>query len=145
VEIGKDDVYNRVYAYPKILKLIETSYLAITVLDREGRVVAFAAFEDAPQGLRGMYDEKHYNYWESWFREAYGLEEFSSFNTVWLNYFVAGGNIPYEDWRHIFKKVLRPYTPLLRTESACFSFSEETQTKRILSTALDHSGNTSRN
>ena len=49
VEIGKDDVYNRVYSYPKILKLIETAYLAITVLDREGRVVAFAAFEDYPQ------------------------------------------------------------------------------------------------
>lgn len=113
VEIGKDDVYNRVYAYPKILKLIETSFLAITVLDREGRVVAFAAFEDSPQGLRGMYDEKHYNYWESWFKEAYGLEEFTSFNTVWLNYFVAGGSIPYDDWRHIFKKVLQTvYTSL---------------------------------
>ena len=49
VEIGKDDVYNRVYAYPKVLKLIETAYLGITVLDREGRVVAFAAFEDYPQ------------------------------------------------------------------------------------------------
>jgi hypothetical protein len=49
VEIGKDDVYNRVYSYPKVLKLIETAYLAITVLDREGRVVAFAAFEDFPQ------------------------------------------------------------------------------------------------
>lgn len=49
VEIGKDDVYNRVYSYPKILKLIETSFLAITVLDREGGVVAFAAFEDYPQ------------------------------------------------------------------------------------------------
>ena len=49
VEIGKDDVYNRVYSYPKVLKLIETAYLAITVLDREGNVVAFAAFEDFPQ------------------------------------------------------------------------------------------------
>jgi len=48
-EIGKDDVYNRVYSYPKVLKLIETAYLAITVLDREGRIVAFAAFEDFPQ------------------------------------------------------------------------------------------------
>lgn len=48
-EIGKDDVYNRVYLYPKVLKLIETAYLSITVLDREGRVVAFAAFEDHPQ------------------------------------------------------------------------------------------------
>ena len=49
VEIGEDDIYNRVYSYPKILKLIETAYLAITVLDREGNVVAFAAFEDYPQ------------------------------------------------------------------------------------------------
>mmetsp|Transcript_108647 Transcript_108647/g.150263 ORF Transcript_108647/g.150263 Transcript_108647/m.150263 type:complete len:114 (+) Transcript_108647:77-418(+) len=49
VEIGEDDIYNRVYSYPKILKLIETAFLAITVLDREGNVVAFAAFEDYPQ------------------------------------------------------------------------------------------------
>jgi hypothetical protein len=31
------------------LKLIESAFLAITVLDREGNVVAFAAFEDFPQ------------------------------------------------------------------------------------------------
>jgi hypothetical protein len=49
VELGEDDHYNRVYAYPKILKLIETAYLAITVIDREsGAVLAFAAFEDCP-------------------------------------------------------------------------------------------------
>jgi len=50
VEIGEDDIYNRVYSYPKILKLIETAYLAITVIDRDsGDIVAFAAFEDFPQ------------------------------------------------------------------------------------------------
>lgn len=49
VDIGKDDVYNRVYSYPRILKLIESAYLAITVLDRDANVVAFAAFEDFPQ------------------------------------------------------------------------------------------------
>lgn len=49
VEIGEDDIYNRVYAYPKILKLIETAYLAISVVDRDsGAIVAFAAFEDYP-------------------------------------------------------------------------------------------------
>lgn len=48
VEIGKDDIYNRVYSYPKILKLIETAYLSITVLDKEGNVIAFASFEDYP-------------------------------------------------------------------------------------------------
>jgi hypothetical protein len=50
VEIGEDDHYNRVYSYPKILKLIETAYMAITVIDRDtGAVVAFAACEDYPQ------------------------------------------------------------------------------------------------
>ena len=50
VEIGEDDIYNRVYSYPKILKLIETAYLAITVIDKNtGSVVGFAAFEDFPQ------------------------------------------------------------------------------------------------
>ena len=60
VEIGKDDVYNRVYSYPRILKLIESAYLAITVLDRGGNVVAFAAFEDYPQvstPFLGTFDE----------------------------------------------------------------------------------------
>ena len=54
VEIGEDDIYNRVYSYPKILKLIETAYLAITAIDRDGNVVAFAAFEDYPQVSDGQ-------------------------------------------------------------------------------------------
>ena len=49
VEIGEDDIYGRVYSYPNVLKLIETAYLAITVIDRDGKVVGFAAFEDFPQ------------------------------------------------------------------------------------------------
>ena len=55
VEIGEDDIYNRVYSYPKILKLIETAYLAITAIDRDGNVVAFAAFEDYPQVSDGHF------------------------------------------------------------------------------------------
>jgi len=42
--------------------------LAISVLDREGNVVAFAAFEDFPCGMRGMSDDKHFNYWEKWIK-----------------------------------------------------------------------------
>ena len=49
VEMGEDDIYNRVYSLPNVLKLIETAYLAITVIDRDGKVVAFAAFEDHPK------------------------------------------------------------------------------------------------
>ena len=78
VEIGKDDTYNRVYSYPRILKLIETAYISISVLDRDGNVVAFAAFEDFPQGLRGMQDDRHYNYWEQFFKKAFKIDDFLS-------------------------------------------------------------------
>ena len=49
------------------------------------------------QGLRGMNDDKHFNYWEEWFRRAYQLEEFSAFNTLWLTYFIAGGIVAGEN------------------------------------------------
>ena len=45
--------------------------------------------------MRGMHDEKHYNYWENWFQQAFGVNEFSTFNTLWLTYFIAGGSIGY--------------------------------------------------
>ena len=96
-EIGKDDAYNRVYSYPRILKLIESAYLAISVLDREGNVVAFAAFEDHPQGMRGMIDDRHFNHWEHWFHKSFGSSELTAMNTLWLSYFVAGGSINYKD------------------------------------------------
>ena len=63
--------------------------------------------------MRGMYDEKHYNYWEAWFRKAFEIEEFSAFNTLWLTYFIAGGSIAYRDQRFAFKKILQTvYTSL---------------------------------
>ena len=93
VEIGEDDIYNRVYSFPNILKLIETAYIAITVIDREGRVVAFAAFEDYPQGMRDMIDDKHFNYWEKWLSKAFLIDELTAFNTLWLSYFICGGSL----------------------------------------------------
>jgi hypothetical protein len=107
VEIGKDDVFNRVYSYPRILKLIESAYLALTLLDSDGQVVGFAAFEDFPQvsdnpmltslqGIRGMQDEKHYNYWEKFMKEAFKVEDFSARNTLWLSYFICVGSIDYD-------------------------------------------------
>jgi hypothetical protein len=107
VEIGEDDIYNRVYSYPKVLKLIETAYLAITAIDGDGNVVGFAAFEDYPQGMRGMVDDKHHNYWEDWFHRAYDIKEFASFNTLWLTYFIAGGVISMDNQHMIFKQMLQ--------------------------------------
>jgi hypothetical protein len=36
-----------------------------------------------------MVDDRHYNYWEEWVRKACQVEEFSSFNTLWLSYFIV--------------------------------------------------------
>jgi len=63
--------------------------------------------------MRGMHDDLHYNYWEKWFKQAYKVEEFSSLNTLWLSYFVAGGSIAMTNQRFAFKKVLQTvYTSL---------------------------------
>lgn len=88
-----DDVYNRFYSFPKILKLIETAYLSITVVRRDGSIIAFATFEDCPQGMKGTYDDVHYNHWEAWFNDAYQFSEFNSANTLWMTYFITAQNI----------------------------------------------------
>lgn len=60
-----------------------------------------------------MQDEKHYNYWEQWFKEAYGVEDFSAMNTLWLSYFIAGGTVQYNQQKFAFKRVLQTvYTSL---------------------------------
>jgi hypothetical protein len=67
--------------------LIETSYLAVTALDSEGHVVAFAAFNDAPPLIKSN-DGLHENLWEEWLAEARGVDdEVSALNCLWLNYF----------------------------------------------------------
>lgn len=133
-EIGKDDAYNRVYSYPRILKLIESAYLAISVLDRDGNVVAFAAFEDHPQGMRGMIDDRHYNHWEHWFQNGYKVTDLTALNTLWLAYFVAGGSIPYKEQRHPFKKILQTvYTSMPEVIGILFLASKYTRSHQACS------------
>lgn len=43
--------------------------------------------------MRGLVDERHHNYWEDWFKKAFEIGEFTSFNTLWLTYFIAGGSL----------------------------------------------------
>lgn len=108
-----DDIYNRFYSFPKILKLIETAYLSITVVNQEGSIIGFATFEDYPQGMKGTYDDVHYNHWEAWFNDAYQLNEFNSANVLWMTYFITSQNIQQQDQGKIFQKVLQTvYTSL---------------------------------
>jgi len=48
VEESKRPTYLRVFASREILHFIETSFLPITVLSNDGKVVAFAAFDHSP-------------------------------------------------------------------------------------------------
>jgi hypothetical protein len=60
--------------------------------------------------MRGMIYDKHFNFWEDWFVRAYQIDKFSSLNTLWLTYFIAGGSIKYQ--HKAFKQVLQTvYTP----------------------------------
>jgi hypothetical protein len=42
-------------------------------------------------------DDKHFNYWEDWMKKACSTEDFSAFNTLWLNYFICGAQIGYQN------------------------------------------------
>jgi len=71
-----------------------------------------------------MYDEKHYNCWESWFKNAFQVTEFSTSNTLWLTYFIAGGSIGYKEQRFAFKKILQTvYTSIADVIGVLFLMS----------------------
>lgn len=60
-----------------------------------------------------MTDDKHFNLWEDWVKNAFRVSEFSSFNSLWLAYFIAGGVVGAQNQHHIFKQVLKTvYTSL---------------------------------
>lgn len=54
-----------------------------------------------------MHDEKHYNLWETWFKEAFQNDEFTSKNSLWLSYFIAGESVVERHQKYAFKKVLQ--------------------------------------
>lgn len=37
-----------------------------------------------------MTDDRHCNHWEKWVQTATEKDDFSAFNTLWLNYFIVG-------------------------------------------------------
>lgn len=60
-----------------------------------------------------MTDDKHYNLWEEWFRNAYRIQEFTALNTLWLAYFIAGGSAAAHNQHNILKQVFQTvYTSL---------------------------------
>ncbi len=76
------------YDYPKLVALFEKSFISLTVLNSQHRIIGAACFDDSLPGLRGQYDDKHYNLWEAWLGKAFNLEglPIASSNSLWLTY-----------------------------------------------------------
>ena len=129
VEVGKRATYMRVYSSIEILHLIETSFLSITVLTGDGKIMAFAAFDHSPlvrlpmtaQGIKGQTDKKHYNKWEDWLPVAFDASDFSPFNTLWLSFFVCAEAIGPELHNEVLKRVMQSvYTSLSELNGILF-------------------------
>jgi len=60
-----------------------------------------------------MTDDKHYNLWEEWFKNAYRIQDFTSLNTLWLSYFITGSSVGSQNQHNILKQVFQTvYTSL---------------------------------
>ena len=88
----QENSLNLLYNYPNLISLVEKSYLSISILDAQGEIVGISVFNDFPQGLRGMIDFQHENFWEYWLFEAFKLENVKKvrvtcYNSLWMIYY----------------------------------------------------------
>lgn len=84
----QENAINFLYDYPNEVTLVEKCYLSVTILNNERQVIGMAVFNDFPQGLKGMIDFQHENFWENWLGSAYDYKfDITSFNSVWMIFF----------------------------------------------------------
>jgi len=141
IDIDREESINRVFNYAKVLHLIETSYLSITALDAEGNIIAYTAFEDHPQGMKGLTDPKHENLWEKWLNEAFDADEFDACNTLWLTYFVynpQAGFQPKDLLKKIFQTVYTSISSLVGMLFLVRGEVEEGDTDIVFAPIQDH-------
>jgi len=126
---------NLLYNYPNLLALIEKSFLSITILDSNNLVKGLAIFNDFPQGLRGMIDFQHENFWEYWLFEAFQLEivkktQVTSYNSLWMVYYGLDRTIFKEnqekEYEHLITRVFQHvYGSLPNIECLLFLYRGE--------------------
>ena len=128
---------NLLYNYPNLVSLIERSYLSISIADSLGSVKGIAIFNDFPQGLRGMIDFQHENFWEFWLFQAFSVENMkkfkvTSYNSLWMIYYgvdrecMKGNDAEYE---HLMARVFQHvYGSLPNIESLLFLYRGEAVT-----------------
>lgn len=71
--------------------LIETSMLAVSVVDDSDNIVGFASFQDSPPARLGTSELQQDCY--EWFAATFRSEDFGLENTVWLTFFVANEGV----------------------------------------------------
>ena len=138
---------NLLYNYPNLIALIERSFLSITILDSENHVKGLAIFNDCPQGLRGMIDFQHENYWEYWLFEAFQLDvikrlRVTSYSSLWMVYYGIDRSMFKEnqerEYEHLITKVFQHvYGSLPNIECLLFLYrgeavSHEEDTKTVI-------------
>ena len=83
------------YNYPKVLRLIETSCLSVTILDKQERILGCLVFDSSHEIITGLNDFQHENLWEDWLYSAFQIDShltITPYNSLWLRYlFVASG------------------------------------------------------
>lgn len=93
IDDNTQDALDLTYNYPKLLQLIETAHLSMTILDGNMQPMGIMVFNDFPPGLEGMYDYKHENAWELWLDRAFELREelnIRPYNCLWLAFSFIG-------------------------------------------------------
>ena len=111
-----------------MLKLIESAYMALTVLDSEGNVVGFAAFSEEPRGILGEGLES----WLSHTRVKYGEERFNVSNTVFLSFFAAQKLFETDVMEHVLRTT---FTTLPAIDYAVFLLPLSDRVSSTLSTS----------
>lgn len=131
---SQESSLNLIYNYPNLVSLVEKSYLSITILDTNAKIVGIAIFNDFPQGLRGMIDFQHENFWENWLFDAFHLEnqkrfKVTSYNSLWMIYYGVERDLfpanPNE-YEHLMSKVFQHvYGSLPNIECLLFLYRGE--------------------
>lgn len=101
------------YNYPKVLGLIETSCLSVTVLDKDENILGCLVFDSSHEIITGTNDFMHENLWEDWLYSVFHIDSdltITPYNSLWLRYlFVANAveNMTEEVQIQIIEKIFK--------------------------------------
>jgi hypothetical protein len=95
ISVEENSCLDQLYNYPKVLRLMETSYLSVTVMDRDENILGCLVFDSSHDIITGMNDYLHENLWEDWLYSVFNIERemaITPYNSLWLRYvFIAKG------------------------------------------------------